>query len=141
MHRRQFLDRYGGGLAGLAASGPRPRAPAPAPYEPTPDLIAAAQREGQVVLYTSTDVAVSERVGKAFEAAYPGIHVQVERSGAERVYQRITQEYGSNIRRADVHRDLGRGALRRVQAQWLARAGRADRRRPAWPAQVRDPEG
>ena len=32
----------------------------------------------------------------------PGIEVQVERSGAERIFQRIGQEYGSNIHNADV---------------------------------------
>jgi iron(III) transport system substrate-binding protein len=73
------------------------------PAEPvTPDLIAAAKKEGQVIYYTSTDLPVAEGLAKAFEAKYPGIAVRVERTGAERVFQRIGQEYSSNIHAVDV---------------------------------------
>jgi iron(III) transport system substrate-binding protein len=48
------------------------------------------------------DLPLSEKVGKAFETKYPGISVRVERSGAERVFQRIGQEAASNIRACDV---------------------------------------
>jgi iron(III) transport system substrate-binding protein len=41
-------------------------------------------------------------VGKSFEAKYPGIAVRVERTGAERVFQRIGQEYAANIHAVDV---------------------------------------
>src|SRR3954454_18100153 len=75
---------------------------APAPYEATPQLVAAAQKEGKVVWYSATDVQVAEKLARAFEAKYPGIKVQVERSGAERLFQRINQEYGSRIYSADV---------------------------------------
>jgi iron(III) transport system substrate-binding protein len=75
---------------------------APAPYDATPQLVAAAQKEGKVVWYSATDVQVAEKLARAFEAKYPGIKVQVERSGAERIFQRINQEYGSKIYTADV---------------------------------------
>ena len=45
---------------------------------------------------------VAEKLAKAFEAKYPGIAVRVERTGAERVFQRIGQEYSSNIHAVDV---------------------------------------
>ena len=67
-----------------------------------PQLIAAAKKEGQVIHYTSTDLPVAEKLAKAFEAKYPGIAVRVERTGAERVFQRIGQEYSSNIHAVDV---------------------------------------
>src|SRR3954466_10891839 len=73
-----------------------------APAKITPELIAAAKAEGKVVFYTSVEVQVGERVAKAFEAKYPGVSVQVERSGSERVFQRIGQEYGSRLYVADV---------------------------------------
>ena len=41
-------------------------------------------------------------MAKAFEAKYPGIAVRVERTGAERVFQRIGQEYASRIHAVDV---------------------------------------
>ena len=55
-----------------------------------------------MIYYTSTDLPVAEKLAKAFEAKYPGIAVRVERTGAERVFQRIGQEYSSNIHAVDV---------------------------------------
>ena len=68
----------------------------------TPQLIEAAKKEGKVVYYTSIDLPIAEKIAKAFEAKFPGIAVRVERTGAERVFQRIGQEYGSNIHAVDV---------------------------------------
>ena len=68
----------------------------------TPQLIEAAKKEGKVIWYTSIDLPLAEKIAKSFEAKYPGIAVRVERSGAERVFQRIGQEYASNIHAVDV---------------------------------------
>jgi iron(III) transport system substrate-binding protein len=68
----------------------------------TPQLIEAAKKEGKVVWYTSVDLPLAEKIGKSFEAKFPGVAVRVERSGAERVFQRIGQEYSSNIHACDV---------------------------------------
>jgi iron(III) transport system substrate-binding protein len=68
----------------------------------TPDLIEAARKEGKAIWYTAVDLPVAERIAKAFEAKYPGIAVRVERSGGERIFQRIGQEYQSNIHAVDV---------------------------------------
>jgi iron(III) transport system substrate-binding protein len=76
-------------------------AQAPTPTKVTPELVEAARKEGKIVWYTSVELELAERVAKAFEAKYPGIPVQVERSGAERNFQRLSQEYGSNIHVAD----------------------------------------
>src|SRR5688572_9772868 len=78
------------------------RAQAPAAAAVDQKLIDAAKKEGKVVWYTAVDLPVAERVGKAFEAKYPGVAVRVERSGAERVFQRIGQEYSSRIYAVDV---------------------------------------
>src|SRR5215831_11595739 len=99
--RREMLKGTAALLAGSTLST-RVLAAAP-PAEPvTQALIDAAKKEGQVVYYTSTDLPVAEKLAKAFEAKYPGISVRVERSGAERVFQRIGQEYSSNIHAVDV---------------------------------------
>src|ERR1041385_9130963 len=98
--RRDILK--GATALGAAALSTRVMAQAPAAEAPTPALIEAAKKEGKVVWYTSVDLPLSEKVGKAFEAKYPGIAVRVERSGAERVFQRIGQEVASNIRACDV---------------------------------------
>jgi iron(III) transport system substrate-binding protein len=77
-------------------------AAAPEPVPTTPQLIDAARREGKVVLYSAMDLPVGEKLGKAFEAHYPGIEVQIERAGSERLFQRIGQEFSSSIHAADV---------------------------------------
>src|SRR5450755_1647221 len=99
--RRTVLKSSGAWLAGAAFST-RVMADAPPPEPVTSTLIDAAKKEGQVVYYTSTDLPVAEKLAKAFEAKYPGIAVHVERTGAERVFQRIGQEYSSNIHAVDV---------------------------------------
>jgi iron(III) transport system substrate-binding protein len=99
--RRQALKAAGGLLAASAFST-RVLADAPAAEAVTPALIEAARKEGQVVYYTSVDLPVAEKLAKAFEAKYSGISVRVERTGAERVFQRIGQEYSSNIHAVDV---------------------------------------
>jgi iron(III) transport system substrate-binding protein len=99
--RRDMLKGTALLLAGSALST-RVLANAPPPEPVTQALTDAAKKEGQVNYYTSTDLPVAEKVAKAFEAKYPGIAVRVERSGAERVFQRIGQEYASNIHAVDV---------------------------------------
>jgi len=99
LSRRSFLKSST--LAATAAFATRVAA-APAAEAVTPALIEAAKKEGKVVWYTSIDLAVAERLAKSFEAKYQGVAVRVERSGAERVFQRIGQEYSSNIHAVDV---------------------------------------
>jgi len=72
------------------------------PQKITPALIEAARKEGKLSWYTSVDLPVAEKIAKAFEAAYPGVSMKVERSGAERIFQRIGQEYQSKIYNCDV---------------------------------------
>jgi iron(III) transport system substrate-binding protein len=99
--RRDVLRGTGAALAGAAFST-RVMASAPPPEPVTPALLEAARKEGQVSYYTSTDLPVAEKLARAFEAKYSGISVRVERTGAERVFQRIGQEYSSNIHAVDV---------------------------------------
>jgi iron(III) transport system substrate-binding protein len=101
LSRREVL-KAGTALAASSAFATRVLAQAPAAEAVTPALIEAAKKEGKVVWYTSVDLPLAEKVAKAFEAKYAGVAVRVERSGAERVFQRIGQEYSSNIRAVDV---------------------------------------
>ncbi len=70
--------------------------------ETTPAMVAAAEKEGKVVWYSAVDVKVAEGIAKLFREQYPKIEVEVERSGSERVFQRVNQEYQSNIKNVDV---------------------------------------
>jgi iron(III) transport system substrate-binding protein len=78
------------------------RADAPPAEAITPQLIEAAKKEGKVVWYTAIDLSVAEKIAAAFKEKFAGIEVQVERTGAERVFQRIGQEYASNVHAVDV---------------------------------------
>src|SRR6202045_118143 len=99
---RREAFKIAGGLLASSAFSTRVLADAP-PAEPiTPALIEAAKKEGKVGYYTSTDLPVAKKLAKAFETKYSGIAVRVERTGAERVFQRIGQEYSSNIHAVDV---------------------------------------
>ena len=94
--RRTILQ----GAAAVFASPLRAAAPAAEPV--TDALVMAARKEGKLAFYTAMDLAVAEKLAKAFEAAYAGIAVRVERSGSERVFQRVAQEQASNIHAVDV---------------------------------------
>ncbi len=62
----------------------------------------AAKQEGKVVWYTSLALSSAEKVARMFEAAYPGVRVDVNRTGSQRVLQRVMQELSANIKNADV---------------------------------------
>ena len=101
LSRRDVLKGTSALALGAVFASPA-RAAAPPTEAITPQLIEAAKKEGKVVYYSSMDLPVGEKLGKAFEAAFPGIQIQIERSGSERLFQRIAQEFSSNIHAADV---------------------------------------
>jgi iron(III) transport system substrate-binding protein len=121
-------------LLGPAAAAP----PEPSPV--TPQLIEAATKEGKIVYYTAIDLKVAQGLAKGFEQKYPGISVQVERTGSERIFQRLAQERASNIFAADVLDSTD-------QAHFLTwkKQGILEPYIPAellkWPASERDPDG
>ena len=82
--RRDVLIGSSALVAGTAFST-KVMSAAPPASAVTPALIEAAKKEGKVVWYTSVDLQLSEQIGKAFEAKYPGVSCEVERTGAERL--------------------------------------------------------
>jgi iron(III) transport system substrate-binding protein len=98
---RRDVVRAGTALAASAFAAPVRAAP-PEPSAITPALIEAAKKEGKLAFYTAMDLAFAQRLAKLFEEKFPGVSMRVERSGAERIFTRIDQEYGSNIRVVDV---------------------------------------
>jgi iron(III) transport system substrate-binding protein len=89
--RRNFLKAS----AAFAFATPA-RAAAPPAEAITPALIAAAQKEGLLVWYTSADLQLAELVGKAFERKFSGITARVER-----VFTRVAQENATGIHVVD----------------------------------------
>lgn len=128
-----------GGLAAAPLLGRARAQPAPAPV--TDELVAAAKREGNVVFHTSIELSVCEKMIAGFNARYPDVGVQLERTGAERILQRIAQEYASDIHAADVVEGSDTGTFIEWKKQgWLAAYVPEDVARH-WPAAERDPDG
>jgi len=102
--------------------------------------LAAAEKEGKVVWYTSVDVKVAEGVAEAFRKAYPKIDLDVERSGSERVFQRANQEHESGIKNVDVINSSDASHFMFwKQKNLLAKYVPADVK--DYPAQGKDPDG
>jgi len=99
--RRNALKGAGASIAALPFHA-RVLAQAPPGEAITPALIEAAKKEGKVNFYTAMEIAVAERYAKAFEGKFSGVAVRVERSGAERIFSRIGQEYASRIYNVDL---------------------------------------
>ncbi|MBR0695770.1 extracellular solute-binding protein [Bradyrhizobium lablabi] len=99
--RRNLLKVSAASVAGVVFAEPL-QAAAPPPSAVTPALIEAAKKEGKVSFYSALELNTAERLSRTFEQKYPGISVRVERSGAERIFQRIAQEQGSGINAVDV---------------------------------------
>ena len=99
--RRDLLKASTASAASILFAEPL-KAAAPPAEDVTPALIEAAKKEGKLSFYSALELTTAERLARTFETKYPGIAVRVERSGAERIFQRIAQEQGSGIKAVDV---------------------------------------
>ena len=132
LSRRDLIK--GSAALSLGALATRVMAAAPAPVSITPDLVNAARNEGKVILYSSMDLPVGEKLGKAFEAQYPGIAVQIEHSGSERLFQRVDQEFACKHPRGGCDQHVRRLAHHHLEKERLAGAVRDRGHRAAFPA-------
>ena len=138
--RRELLKASAASAAGVVFAEPL-RAAAPQASAVTPGLIEAARKEGKFSFYTALELNVAERLARMFEAKYPGIAVRVERSGAERIFQRIAQEQGAASRRWMSPTRTDPAHYLDWKKQRLAGAVSAGRGRQEFPADQIDPDG
>ncbi|MGH7041559.1 MAG: extracellular solute-binding protein [Acetobacteraceae bacterium] len=140
MQNSQILIGRRAALAGAAALAATP-ALAQLPPGLTQGVVDAANKEGKGVWYTSIELSVAEAVAKSFMQIYPKITIQTERNGAERVLQRLTQEYASGIHTADVVESSDITIFELFKSKgWLARFLPEDVKK-SWPAEERDADG
>src|ERR1700675_2481690 len=138
---RREIVKGSGALVATAIFAEPIRAAAPAAEPVTPALIEAAKKEGKVVYYTSIDLPLAEKIAKAFEAKYPGIAVRVERTGAERVFQRIGQEYSSKIYAVDVVNSSDAAHFIAWKRDGILQAYVPEDVAKFYPAEHKDPDG
>ena len=89
------------GVLALASSLALTQVPAgyPAGYV---DTIAAAKKEGKVVVYSTTDTAAANVLINDFKTLYPGISVEYNDMNSTEVYNRFISEKAANAGSADV---------------------------------------
>ena len=69
----------------------------------TPDLIAAARKEGGLTWYIAqVDTETAEGMGRAFTAQYPGVTVSVIRTTGQVAYERLLQDLKNGAPQCDV---------------------------------------
>jgi iron(III) transport system substrate-binding protein len=137
--RRDIIK--GSAALGLTAFAASVKAAAPEPVSITPALVEAARNEARVILYSAMDLPIGEKLGKAFEAQYQGIAVQIERAGSERLFQRVDQEFSSGIRTVDVVSTTDASHIIAWKRNgWLAPFVTEDIARH-FPPEYRDPDG
>jgi iron(III) transport system substrate-binding protein len=81
-------------------------------------LIAGANKEGALTLYSSAQVAVMTEIGKAFEAKYR-VKVNLWRGSSEQVFQRVQAEARAGRLAADVMETAGPTMEAGNRAGWL----------------------
>ena len=71
-------------------------------FVPPADLVAAAKKEGKVVLYTANFLDTEQAVSKRFGERFPGIQIEVVRAPTGQLITRIKTEAAANRIIADV---------------------------------------
>ena len=110
LSRRGFLGATAAAAAAACAPAASPGSPSPSPSSGPKaewehqwdDLIAAAKKEGKVVVHTATGVGYREYVD-AFSAAFPGVEAEhVQFPDAATYVPKVTQERNAGIYSLDV---------------------------------------
>jgi iron(III) transport system substrate-binding protein len=71
-------------------------------FVPSAELLAAARREGKVVLYTANFLDTEQAVVKRFSARFPGVQIEIVRAPTGQLITRIKSEAAANRMIADV---------------------------------------
>lgn len=71
-------------------------------FTPSPELLAAAQKEGKVTIYTANFLDTEQAVAKRFGARFPGIPLEIVRAPTGQLITRIKTEAAANKLIADV---------------------------------------
>jgi len=100
---KRFRTTLAGAFAALALVPTLGFAQVPAGYPANyADTIAAAKKEGKVVIYSTTDTASANPLINDFKTLYPGISVEYNDMNSTEVYNRFISERAASAGSADV---------------------------------------
>ena len=100
---KRFLHSIVRSLAALALIPASAFAQVPPGYPASyADTIAAAKKEGKVVVYSTTDTAAANFLIKDFQSLYPGISVEYNDMNSTEIYNRFISERAAGGGSADV---------------------------------------
>src|SRR5215218_9672629 len=71
-------------------------------FVPSAELLAAAKKEGKIVLYTANFLDTEQAVVKRFSARFPGIQIEIVRAPTGQLITRVKTEAAANRMIADV---------------------------------------
>src|ERR1041384_7861559 len=71
-------------------------------FVPAQDLLAAAKKEGKIVLYTANFLDTEQAVVKRFAQRFPGIQIEIVRAPTGQLITRVKTEAAANRMIADV---------------------------------------
>jgi iron(III) transport system substrate-binding protein len=111
---RQFLSA----IAAIAAAMWGAPALAQAEFG-SPELIAAAKKEGKVTYYTANFAEVEQEVIKAFNKRFPEIKIEMVRAPGGQLITRIKTESAANKLSADVVNFSDRGLMLEIQDMFM----------------------
>jgi iron(III) transport system substrate-binding protein len=112
LSRRQSL----GSLAALGLIARFGPARAAKPFTPDPALVAAANKEGAMVLYTASLTEVVQETINVFNKSFPNIRVSMVRASGGQLITRIRSEAAAGKLEADVIDHSDRGQSKSIEA-------------------------
>ena len=100
---RIFVPRWRSAAAAAAAIWLASAAHAAEPdFVPPSELLAAAKKEGKIVLYTANFLDTEQAVVKRFSQRFPGIQIEIVRAPTGSLITRVKTEAAANRMIADV---------------------------------------
>lgn len=88
--------------------------------QPNPDVLAQAKKEGRVAWYTTVSIPEANQFITMFEKQYPFIKVDLLRSGAGALVNRVMSEYGARNYAPDVLQGVtSRGGLKALRQRGI----------------------
>lgn len=85
-------------------------------YQPSPDLVAAAKKEGRLVMYTASFTEAEQEFAQFFNKTFPFVKVELVRSSGGQLITRVRTEAAAGKLVADIVDHSDRALMRSIDA-------------------------